>query len=202
MSKAKKEQQYYNGIQIDSIEEQMAVMYFEELIEAGYVKSIERAETFLLSEKVQNKYTQLVEMKTKIKQVEKNQVLLEEHVYTPEFKVNWTEKALYILMTNMGQYNTKITQPFMGNYSDLDNLTSYIEVKPNFDHHNMTRLFKINQKWMYQEHSKFVNLVQPHKLFEETFTPTAYLKTATGKQRVIHWKVRTLEEYLDTLTNQ
>ena len=87
MAKAKKEQQYYNGIQIDSIEEQMAVMYIEELIETGYVQKLERAPTYILSERLEHKYTQVVEMKTKTKEVEKNQVLLEDHVYTPEFVI-------------------------------------------------------------------------------------------------------------------
>lgn len=200
MAKEKKEQKYYNGIAVDSQEEVMIIMFFEELIEAGYVKSIERAETFSLSERVQNKYTEVVQMKTKAKVVEKNQILLEEHVYTPEFKINWTEKALYVLVTNGGEYNTKITQPFMGEFhGEDDGITSHIEVKPNFDQNNMTRLFKINQKWMYQEHSVFVNLVHPHKLFEQTFTPKAWLKTPTGKDRVIHWPVRTLEEYIESL---
>jgi hypothetical protein len=194
MSKEKNEKKYYNGIQIDSIEEQMTVMYFEELIEAGYVEKLERAPTYTLSERLEHRYTQVVEMKTKTKEVEKNQVLLESHVYTPEFLVNWTHAGAALFVDRMNK-KSKIDAHFIGAYRTL------IEVKPNFDQNNMTRLFKINQKWMWEKHKLFVNLIQPHKLFEQTFTPTAYLKTATGKQKVIHWKVRSMENYITSLNN-
>jgi hypothetical protein len=192
MAKEKKEQKYYNGLAVDSQEEVMAIMYFEELIEAGYVEKIERAEPIRLSERLENKYTQVVEMKTKTKEVEKNQVILEDHVYTPEFKVTWTQAGAVLFIDRMWNAR-KFVKPFIGKW------VTYIEVKPSFDQNNMTRLFKINQKWVYQQHQIFVNLVQPHKLFEETFTPKAWLKTPTGKDRVIHWKVRSLEDYINSL---
>jgi hypothetical protein len=197
MAKAKKEQQYYNGIAIDSQEEIMAIMYFEELIEAGYVEKLGRSQTFPLSERFVNCYTQVVQMKTKAKEVEKQQVLLEGHVYTPEFLVDWTEAgaALFVDRTSRNG-SKKFDAPFIGSYQTL------IEVKPGFDQNNMTRLFKINQKWMWEKYQLYVNLIQPHKLFEETFTPKAYLTTPTGKQRVIHWKVKSLEEYVNSLKNQ
>jgi hypothetical protein len=195
MAKEKKEQKYYNGIAVDSQEEIMTILYFEELIEAGYVESLERAPTYNLSERLEKKYTQVVKMKTKTKEVEKNQVLLESHVYTPEFVVNWTHAGTVLFVDRMNNM-TKIDAPFIGSYTTL------IEVKPGFDQNNMTRLFKINQKWMWEKYQLYVNLIQPHKLFEETFTPKAYLTTLTGKQRVIHWKVKSLEEYVNSLINQ
>jgi len=195
MAKEKKEQKYYNGIAVDSQEEIMMLMWLEELIEAGYVENLERAPTYNLSERLENKYAQVVKMKTKTKEVEKNQVLLESHVYTPEFVVNWTHAGAALFVDRMNNM-TKIDAPFIGNYRTL------IEVKPGFDQNNMTRLFKINQKWMWEKYQLYVNLIQPHKLFEETFTPKAYLTTPTGKQRVIHWPVRTLEEYVNSLKNQ
>lgn len=196
MSKGKKEQQYYNGIAIDSQEEIMTIMYFEELIEAGYVEKIERAESIRLSERLENKYTQIVEMKTKTKEVEKNQVLLDEHVYTPEFVITWTQEGSELFVDSFVGSNGKFNKPFIKTYG----YNTFIEVKPGFDRNNMTRLFVINRKWCWDKHKIFINLVQPHKLFEETFTPKAWLTTATGKQRVIHWKVRILEEYVKTIT--
>lgn len=197
MAKAKKEQQYYNGIAIDSQEEIMAILYFEELIEAGYVEKLERAQTYPLSERLLNCYTQVVQMKTKAKEVEKQQVLLEEHVYTPEFMINWTHAGATLFVDRILKNSTKkLDASFIGSYKTL------IEVKPGFDQNNMTRLFKINQKWMWEKYQLYVNLIQPHKLFEETFTPKAYLTTPTGKQRVIHWEVRSLEEYVNSLINQ
>jgi hypothetical protein len=197
MAKAKKEQQYYNGIAIDSQEEIMAIMYFEELIDAGYVEKLERAQTYPLSQRFENCYNQVVEMKTKAKVVQKKQVLLEEHVYTPEFTVRWLNAGATLFVNRLVDLNTKkLNRPFIGTFNTL------IEVKPGFDQNNMTRLFKINQKWMWEKYQLYVNLIQPHKLFEETFTPKAYLTTPTGKQRVIHWKVRTLKEYVNSLINQ
>lgn len=197
MAKAKKEKRYYNGIQVDSTEEEMMVMYFEELIETGYVEKLERAQTYPLSERLLNCYTQVVQMKTKAKEVEKQQVLLEEHVYTPEFMINWTHAGATLFVDRILKNSTKkLDASFIGSYKTL------IEVKPGFDQNNMTRLFKINQKWMWEKYQLYVNLIQPHKLFEETFTPKAYLTTPTGKQRVIHWKVRTLEQYVNSLIKQ
>lgn len=194
----KKEQQYYNGIAIDSQEEIMAIMYFEELIEAGYVEKLERAQTYALSEPLFNRYQITKQLKTKDKVETKEQKMLHEHVYTPEFKIHWTQKG-YLTFTDDIYLipNEKMIKPFISCGSD-----SLIEVKPGFDQNNMTRLFVINQKWMWDKHREFVNLIQPHKLFEETFTPKAYLTTPTGKQRVIHWKVRTLEQYVNSLNNQ
>jgi hypothetical protein len=198
MAKEKKEQKYYNGIAVDSQEEVMTIMYFEELMEAGYVFNIQRAGPISLSDRLENKYTEVVEMKTKTKTVQKNQILLEDHVYTPEFIISWTTKGCD-LFTNVftGFVPKKFEKPFISQGS-----STWIEVKPNFDQNNMTRLFKINQKWMWQRHQIFVNLIQPHKLFQETFTPKAWLLTPTSKQRVIHWPVRTLEEYVNSLKNQ
>lgn len=194
MAKEKKEQKYYNGLPVDSQEEVMAIMFFEELMEHGYVEKIERAESIKLSERLENKYMQVVEMKTKTKEVEKNQVLLEDHVYTPEFVITWTLKGSELFTDDIKFKVGKFEKPFVSQY-----WKSVLEIKPSFDQNNMTRLFVINRKWVWDRHQIFVNLVQPHKLFEETFTPTAYLKTPTGKDRVIHWKVRTLEEYIQSL---
>lgn len=197
MGTQKKEQAFHNGIQVDSQEEVMMLMYIEELIENGYAEKVERAKTFDLSAKLRNTYNVTVQMKTKEKVVEKSLILLEDHVYTPEFVVIWLAKGKDTFVDTLVNINSrKFTRPFIGGNA------TYIEVKPEFDKNNMTRLFKINQKWMWSSYGIFVNLVQPHKLFEETFTPRAYLTTPTGKTRVIHWPVKTLEEYVESLKSQ
>jgi len=195
MAKAKKEQQYYNGIAVDSQEEIMTIMYIEELIEAGYVKKLERAESIRLSERLENKYTQVVEMKTKTKEVEKNQVLLEEHIYTPEFKITWSQAGSELFVDSLVGSTGKLNKPFIKVYG----YDTFIEVKPEFDQNSMERLFKINQKWVWDKHGVYINLVKPLKLFEKTFVPKKYLLTATGKPRVIHIPIRSLEDYLKTL---
>lgn len=195
MAENKKEQRYHNGIPVDSQEEVMMLMYIEELIQHGYAERVERAQSFKLSEKLLHDYSVTVALKTKDKIVDKHQILLEDHIYTPEFAVIWLSKGKDIFVDSLYQPNatSRLVRPFIGNSC------SYIEVKPEHDMHNMTRLFRINQKWMWDKHQIFINLIQPHKLFEDTFTPLAWLTTPTGKKRIIHWPVKTLEEYVQSL---
>ena len=73
---------------------------------------------------------------------------------------------------------------------------TWLEIKPKFDQNNMTRLFKINQKWVFDKHGLFVDLVIPETLFEKTFTPKDYLTTPTGKQRKLNYKPKSCQEWL------
>lgn len=181
----------FHGIQVDSEEECMAILYFEELQEKEYVEKIERADTIILSERFENKYQETKILKTKTKVVDKNQILLEEHVYTPEFKITWTPigELLWTWQPVIGRCTKFISQQGI----------SIIEVKPDYDPHNMTRLFKVNQKMAWKIHKLFINLVLPHELFKNTFTPQTWLKTATGRDRKINWQVRSLDEYIKSL---
>ena len=197
MAKEKKEQKYYNGIAVDSQEEIMMLMWLEELIEAGYVEKLERAETYPLSERLEREYTVEQQLKTKAKIVTKKEILLEEHVYTPEFKVKWSEKALHVFIDYVGN-PFKVHKSLLRFTARGELLTTLIEVKPEFDQNSMERLFKINQKWVWDKHKLYVNLVKPLKLFEKTFVPKKYLLTPTGKPRVIHIPIRCLEDYLKT----
>lgn len=195
----KKEQRYHNGIPVDSDEEVLCLMWLEELMQAGYVQKIERAETYSLFDGLTNVYEQEKQLKTKVTTVEKRQVLLSAHEYTPEFIVRWTPKAVNtILWEHYKDVNEKFDKQLI--YRQLsDSPVTYIEVKPSYDQNNMTRLFKINQKWMYEKWGIYINLVQPEQLCHETFTPKGWLTTRTGKTRTIHWTIRTVEEYLETL---
>lgn len=164
----------YQGILCDSFEEVYMLMYLFELQEKGLISDIERAPSFVLSQEVAEVYQEEVILKTKTKIVQKKKVLLKQHVYTPEFTVN---------IHGLDLFHHKDSK-------------AYLEVKPVYDQNNMTRLFKINQKWMYQKFGIMVNLVTPEILFQQTFTPKKYLKTATGKQRKIKWKIKTIEDWL------
>ncbi len=150
----------YRDISCDSYEEVHFLMWVFELKEKGYIKSIDRCKTFLLSEPVERYYEEIQELKTKTKIVQKKKILLRGHIYTPEFLIivnNSFEELSYDL-----EYNS---------FNEM-----YIEVKPSFDFKNMTRLNQINRKWLYQKHGVFVNQIIPKKLFEQTFTPKEYLK--------------------------
>lgn len=191
----------YKGVPFESNEEHAFLMWAFELMEAGYIENIERAATFTLSTGVTHRYEQVTALKTKTKVEEKRQVLLTPHVYTPEYKIIWTRKAYESpFLWVIGQEGKK-EGLFVGEgifSGDFEGAFTYIEVKPVFDHQNMTRAFKINQKWMWEAHRIFVNLVKPQELFAETFTPRAYLTTPkTGRPRAIKWDVLTISEFLN-----
>jgi hypothetical protein len=168
----------YRGIMCDSWEEVYILMWLVELQERGLIESINRSPSFELSKKVTQDYTEEVQLKTKVKTVTKTVTILREHIYTPEFQVVW-----------------KVNKEILFHKNNV----SYVEVKPVYDQNNMTRLFKINQKWMFVKHNILVNLLVPEKLFELTFTPKEYLKTKTGKKRKIKWKIKTFEEWINTV---
>lgn len=204
--KEKDNQKYYNGLPVDSEEEVLTIMWLEELMVTGHILKIERAESFELSAPVTTRYSEIKQLKNSSKEIEKEQSLLRGHIYTPEFKVTLSKEGFKLLSwrpftTVYGQYsekNRKCESTFIGYLDNGDTEVVYIEVKPSWDKNNMTRLFTINQKWLQHKLGIFVNLIQPEKLCEKTFTPKAWLTTKTGKARVIHWDIRSLEDYLTT----
>ena len=177
----------------DSPEEAYVSWYLDELVEAGYVaRYVHQPKSFILSPK--QIYDWRKDLKTKTKWMEST--LLQPHVYTPDFEVSWNNGVLLrFIYGNVGR-----DEPFWHSYDDVGyEATSYIEVKPSFDRNNMTRLFTINQKWMYDKYGIYVQKVIPQKLFEQTFTPKKYLLTDMGKQkRKLIFAPRTLKEYIKT----
>lgn len=200
--KKPKKELSYRGISCDSEQEIFILMWLFELQDNGILWEIDRSESFLLSEPLIEK--EVIQLKTKTK--EKDKTILHKHIYTPEFRVK-----IYNFFrgdTLEGIKQSKIAGAFDKLFRDYCRVTEtiedtgmyyYFEVKPEWDQNNMTRLFKINQKWMYDKYKIFVNLVKPLELFEQTFTPKEYLKTTTGKARKINFKVRTFEEWIKTL---
>lgn len=172
-------------LDLDSNEELFFWWWCEELQDKGYIlKHVREPKSFVLSDTV--KYLHIKKNKPT------ESTLLREHHYTPDSGIIWTNKAIGIF--------TEVTETLVSKLliSDSTN-TCYVEVKPSYDQNNMTRLFTINQKWIYQKYDIYINKVIPEKLFEQTFTPTRFLFTNKSKQkRKIKFKVRTLQEYLST----
>lgn len=181
----------FEGIAYDSLEELAFLQWAKELIVSGYIKSLERAESFLLSDALQINYVE--QLKTKSKPMQ--QTILHGHSYTPEFRIVWSKKAFDRFIQDIDE-KKRFDKLFIGKITG-DVAVTYIEVKPFFDFHNSTRMFVINQKWMLQKHNIFVNLVKCQELFTHTFTPTAYLTTPSGFKRKIKWNVKTLYNYLN-----
>lgn len=191
----------YKGIAFDSLEELAILQWLFELKAAGYIKSIKRAESYLLSDSLINNYAE--QLKTSSRP--KTQTLLHGHSYTPEFVVTWyNKKGIEKFVWNINK-STKFDAILIGEVDPIENVlnrvsefTTYIEVKPTFDQNNMERLFKINQKWMWEKHKIFVNLIKVNALFTETFTPKDYLVTPSGRPRKINWKVKSLFNYINS----
>lgn len=180
----------YNGIDFDSLEEKYILMWLFELKAQGYVIKLERAPAYLLSDMLLQNYAEQLVTKSR----PKTQVILHGHSYTPEFTVTWDyKKARDKFLCHLGD-SKKIENPLIATREGI----TVIEVKPSFDQNSMERLFKVNQKWMYQRHEVFVNLIKVKELFPKTFTPKEYLTTTTGYPRKMEWKPRSLFTYLNS----
>lgn len=181
----------YKGIAYESLEELAFLQWASEARKAGYIQHIERAASYLLSDAVHHNWAQ--QLKTKSKPM--TQLLLHGHSYTPEFRITWNRCALgtFVHLFNM---QCKKEALFVGHY-EVGELVTIVEVKPLFDQNNMERLFKVNQKWMWEKHKVFVNLVKPQQLFKETFTPGEYRTTPSGRPRLIKWTIKTISQFLN-----
>lgn len=172
--------------------------YLDDLKNYGVIKRyLYESNTFPLSESKWYEYTKKMVTKSKII---KNQ-LLEPHVYTPDFLVEWNEDydGLIYRQIDLHTYTTK--PPYFCIVSNKSKaLYTFFEVKPSFDRNNMTRLFRITQKWLYDKHHLYVELVLLPDLFKKTFTPKRYLLTdMTLKPRSINWGIISVEEYINKL---
>ena len=186
-----------DGYMFRSVEELYTYWYFKELQDVGIVLGIQpEPPSFKLA--TDQRITYKRRLKTKVK--DDSRLLIKGHEYTPDFLITWnTEhkdigKFLHIIVNSTDDPKDK---PFIS----FDSHKTYIEVKPSFDRHNMTRLFTLNQKWVFEAFDEYVNLVIPvgvsKSLFTKTFTPHRFLKTDSGKaNRSIKHAIRSLSEFL------
>jgi hypothetical protein len=202
----------YKGIPCDSEEEIMMLYVLFDLQELGFIEKIQRSPTFLLSESVKIQYEEKQQLKTKVKINSKKITLLEEHVYTPEFKVVWNKKILtdlpnLIYVTNFESENVNEKFKFIKDKSSFfanllnDELISYFEIKPSYDRHNMTRLFIINRKWVHEKLKIITNFIEPYAWYEKNYVPEKWLFTDTGRQRKINFEVKNINHYIKKLKN-
>ncbi len=175
---------YHNGFPLDSKGEYDFLMWCEELKEAGFIDKIERGKSYLLCNGLTNSY--LVQLKTKCKSM--TQTIMMPHSYTSDFTITFTEQGRKIFCSKFGEKWEKL---FMSN----DGIV-HIENKPNFDQNNMERLARVNVKFVWDKYQEFVHIVKNDDIFRKTFLPQILVKTKQGKDRVWHFKIRTLNEFL------
>ena len=181
-----------NDAVYDSKEEIWFSWYLDELNAAGYIDFyVYQPEPFSLFPPV--KYNWIKPLKTKKKTMTTS--LLRAHSYQADFKVNWNvppSRGVFFIDNGIkGNY------PFISQYCNCRPI-SYIDVKPAHDFQNMTRLFQINQKWVYQRFGVYVQKVVPQELFKMTFTPERYLFTDKNlKPRKIDFKPIGIKEFIN-----
>jgi hypothetical protein len=203
--------------QFDSHEEQYMDWWLQELKALGYIKEIIHQPTaYPLSSQVNVDYFEPYKKKEGGKLV--SEEILPPHVYTPDVKVIWDESAIGLFATPLHSearkkknrsFQTIICQDVevteTGKGAEVKfHYYSIIEVKPSFDQNNMTRLAKINIKWVWEKHGDFVNIIIPEQHFHKTFTPQKFLFTnKSGQPRKIKYKnIVTLKEFLSKKCNQ
>lgn len=184
---------------LDSYEELYFRWYLQELAENGFILNYEyQPQSFLLSAK--KSYTTIKPLKTKQKEESFN--FLQEHSYTPDYKIFWNDKAYGVFakgLDSIVDYQHSRTAFFWSN-ERVSGSFSLIDVKPLFDMQNMTRQFVINQKWLYDKYNLYCQKAVPEHLFQKTFTPLRFLKTnKSGKDRTLKYTPRSLSQYLESL---
>lgn len=120
-----------------------------------------------------------------------SKTLFSGRVYTPDFKVIWTDQAhgIFVQDINCGE---KLTAPFISQGG-----ISTIEVKGGFDNNNMTRLAINNIKDVYEKYEDYITMVKIPMLFKQTFCPERYMLTDISlKPRKIHYATKTIKEFI------
>ena len=177
---------------LQSMEELYFVWWLCDLKDEGYVEDAwYEDDTFTLSKGYSKLYTKRMKTKTKVEE----EAVLPSLVYTPDFKIKWTEKARGVFYHDLVS-EEKVTHGRKPLYSLGEDLVSYVEIKPSFDFNNMTRYVKIKINWLFSEAGIFVNLVKVPDIFKSTFVPDRYFLTDEGKRtRQIKFKTKRITDY-------
>jgi len=190
-----------DGIVFDSNEEMYFYWWVKELKKEGYIDSIEmQPKAFELSDKTVVQHTKPMK-KTADKVLD--HTLVNEHVYTADALIKWNEKALGIFCYVFPPTTAHEKQTYKLFVCD-SLLYSYFEVKPIFDQNNMTRLVKINIKWVLKDFGVLVNMFIPETIFNAYFTPQRYLfqNKAKGSRKIKYKNIIMLNEFLPIKNNQ
>lgn len=131
--------------------------------------------------------------------------------YTADFMIKWNHRA-WIDQLIISWHHTWTMSSWevdtRGKHiiQEHGNRVSVVDVKGDFSASKNAGdiRFPLNQKAMMLEHDIYVQKVMPlskkrNGLFKNSFTPSAYLKTPTGRNRTIKWDVKSAKEYVQSL---
>ena len=134
-----------------------------------------------------------VVVKNKQKTVKRN--LLMSHSYSCDFKVVWNAEYKDQLFSDVN--DIKLNTHFVAQKIN-EEWISYLEVKPEWDFNNMTRLFILNQKWVYDKHGVYIQLFKPIEFFKSFFIPERYKYTdAKLENRKINFFYLTFDQWYE-----
>jgi len=133
----------------------------------GYIYEPER---FCLS----GSFSTNKEVIVKNKQKTVKRSLFMSHSYSCDFKVVWNPEFKDKIFSDVN--DIKLNTYFIAQQIEEDWI-SYLEVKPEWDFNNMTRLFILNQKWVYEKYRIYIQLFKPLEFFKSFFIPERYKYT-------------------------
>jgi len=170
------------------------------LKDKGIIKRyLYESNTFKLSEPKSFIYTK--KLVTKVKTLKGS--LLDAHEYTPDFIIEWNTEYDGIFYRDINKVYSHKPPYFAMQSKKNESVYSLFEIKGSFDRNNMTRLFRLNQKWLYDKYDLYVDLLIIPDLFKRTFIPDRWFYTDSGRQpRKINFGVKRFNEYFMWLNNQ
>ena len=186
----------YLNLPHESLNELYLLYWAEELMKRGYIESVQRADSYILTTGFTNLYTELLKKGTSNRT--KEQVILRPSLYTPDYKIYWNKKGYDRFVWLVGS-NTKFDKLLVGHKDEEGRIYTVLEVKPSsaFDAQSSVRIFVNNQKFLWTVHKVFANLMKPNEFFERSFTPRLFCKTSTGRPRKITFPIKTLDQFLN-----
>jgi hypothetical protein len=187
MGKNKRSEIVYNGVELDSVEELQFYYWLEEAKNNNLIKDFTyQPKEFVLFEKVS--FVKSIKKGKKV--VNKEQTLLNPHIYTPDFCITFTD--LFYELCEKNSWNKL--------FKHIDIQSEVIcDIKGGFSRNGGDRTFSINQKWVYQKYEKYITKIVPKDLFKLTWCPELAKLTPKKKQIVEKYKdFRSITQILET----
>ena len=191
-------------VEFDSIGELHFSYWTDQLIQEGYIEQVVlQPESYDLSCKVIKPYVK------KMKRVSDKtlfQTVYQPHIYTPDVLIIWTKKAKGIFYITIEDTCKVLPHHLFANWQGFENRDVWattIELKPSFDHQNMTRLASLNIKWVYEKYNHIIEIVKLPAFFKKTFTPDRYLLTDKSYvPRKLKYKPKNFTRFISELQKQ
>ena len=156
-----------------SDEEFFYLCWLSELCNAGYVDNVWYEYTTF---ELYGGYEKLYEERLKTKVNHKCERLIKPTVYTPDFRVEWTEKAEGVFYYDYVD-KARLTSNNKPLYHLGSRLVSHVEIKPVHNQNNMTSYAQLKINWLFATQGVYVNMFKIPAMFGLNFYPGEYLVT-------------------------